>query len=169
MQGHAQLRLSHARQQPERDGEEPLHIADAAAVGASTLHAQGERVAGPVLTGDGHDVGVAGEDEPAASGAVRGGDGDEEVGAGAVLVVGAHAAVAVAAEFGFEKLDEFQVGATGDGGDRDKLFEPGEGRRLSGLCGHEEPFCCAFVPGVATFRVRRGAVFVAWSPPNTAP
>ena len=120
-------------------------------------------------TGDGHDVRVAGENNTAAGGAVRCGDGDEEVSAGAVLVVGAHAAVAVAAEFGFEKLDEFQVGAAGDGGDRDKLFEPGEGRRLSGLCGHEEPFCCAFVPGVATFRVRRGAVFVAWSPPNTAP
>ena len=112
---------------------------------------------------------MTGEDEAAAGCAVSGGDGDEEVGAGAVFVVGAYAAVAVSAEFGFEKLDELQVGATGDGGDSDKFFEPGEGRRLSGLCGHGEPFCCALMLGVVTFRVRRGAVFVAWLSPNTAP
>ena len=126
VQGSAQLRLGNARQQPECDGEETLHIADTAAVGAGTLHTQGERVGIPALTGDGYDVRVTGEDNAAAGGAVSGGDGDQQVGAGVVLVVGAHAAVSVAGEFGFDELNKFQVGGSGDGGDRDELFEPGE-------------------------------------------
>ena len=168
VQGSAQLRLGNARQQPEGDGEEALHIAHAAAVGAGTLHAQGEGVGVPVLTGDGNDVRVAGEDEAAAGGAVRCGDGDEEVGAGAVLVVGAHAAVAVAGELGFDELNEFEVGATGDGGNRDELFEPGEGCGLGGLSRHNYSFCVVVLCAVM-FRVRRGAVFVASWSSNTAP
>ena len=140
VQGSAQLRLGNARQQPERDGEEALHIADTAAVGAGTLHAQGERVGVPCLTGNGHDVRVAGEDEAAAGGAVSGRNGDQQVSAGAVLVVCAHAAVAVAGKFGFDELNEFQVGGSGDGGDRDELFEPGEGCGLGGLSRHD----CSF-------------------------
>ena len=168
VQGSAQLRFSHARQQPERDGEEPLHIADTAAVGAGTLHTQGEGVGVPRLTGDGYDVRVAGEDNAAAGGAVSGRDGDQQVGAGAVLVVGAHAAVAVAGKFGFDELNKFQVGGSGDSGERDELFEPGEGCGLGGLSRHNYSFCnvmlCAFM-----FRVRRGAVFVASLSSNTAP
>ena len=141
VQGSAQLRFSHARQQPERDGEEPLHIADTAAVGAGTLHTQGEGVGVPRLTGDGYDVRVAGENEAASGGAVSGRDGDQQVGAGAVLVVGAHAAVAVAGKFGFDELNKFQVGGSGDGGNRDELFEPGEGWGLGGLSRHNYSFC----------------------------
>ena len=141
MQGSAQFCLSHARQQPERDGEETLHIADTAAVGAGTLHTQGEGVGVPRLTGDGHDVRVAGEDNAAAGSAVSGRDGDEQVGAGAVLVVGAHAAVAVAGKFGFDELNKFQVGGSGDSGERDELFEPGEGCGLGGLSRHNYSFC----------------------------
>ena len=140
VQGSAQLRLGNARQQPERDGEEALHIADTAAVGASTLHAQGERVGVPRLAGNGHDVRVAGEDNAAAGGTVSGRNRDQQVSAGAVLVVGAHAAVAVTGKFGFDELNEFQVGGSGDGGDRDELFEPGEGCGLDGLSRHD----CSF-------------------------
>ena len=68
---------------------------------------------------------MTGEDNAAAGGAVSGRDGDQQVGAGAVLVVGAHAAVAVASKFGFDELNKFQVGGSGDGGDRNELFEPG--------------------------------------------
>ena len=179
VQGSAQLRLRNARQQPKRHGEEALHVAHAATVGAGTLHTQGEGVGVPRLTGDGYDVRVAGENEAAAGGAVSGRDGDQQVGAGAVLVVGAHAAVAVAGELGFEQFNEFEVGATGDGGNRDELFEPGEGCGLGGLSRHDCSFCavlgalcccalscaaCAFM-----FRVRRGAVFVASLSSNTAP
>ena len=179
MQGSAQLRLRNARQQPKRHGEEPLHIADTAAVGAGTLHTQGEGVGVPRLTGDGYDVRVAGENEAASGGAVSGRDGDQQVGAGAVLVVGAHAAVAVASKFGFDELNKFQVGGSGDSGERDELFEPGEGCGLGGLSRHDCSFCavlgalcccalscaaCAFM-----FRVRRGAVFVASWSSNTAP
>ena len=122
---------------------------------------------------------MTGEDNAAAGGAVSGRDGDQQVGAGAVLVVGAHAAVAVAGKFGFDELDELQVGGSGDGGNRDELFEPGEGCGLGGLSRHDCSFCavlgalccCALSCAAVAFmfRVRRGAVFVASWSSNTAP
>ena len=77
MQGSAQLRLGNARQQPERHGEEAFHVAYTAAVGAGTLHAQGERVCVPCLTRNGYNVRVAGEDNAAAGGAVSSGNRDQ--------------------------------------------------------------------------------------------
>ena len=111
---------------------------------------------------------MTGEDNAAAGGAVCCGDGDEEVGAGAVLVVDAHAAVTVAGELGFDELNEFQVGAAGDGGNRDELFEPGEGCGLGSLSRHNYSFCVVMLCAVM-FRVRRGAAFVASWSSNTAP
>ena len=86
VQGSAQLRLRNARQQPKRHGEEALHVAHAATVGAGTPSTR--RVNGSASTPDRrrYDVRVTGEDNAAVGGAVSGRGGDQQVGAGAVLV-----------------------------------------------------------------------------------
>ena len=53
------------RQQRERDRDEALHVGGAAAVEPAVLLDERERIAVPRLAVDRHDVGVAGEHEPA--------------------------------------------------------------------------------------------------------
>ena len=63
--GRLHAALQKLRHEREGDGGECLHVGRAAAVELAVFLDGGERVGVPLLTVDGHDVGVAGEDDAA--------------------------------------------------------------------------------------------------------
>ena len=63
--GRASVRLEHLRHERQRDGDEALHVADAATDEAIADLRRLPRIGRPWLAVDGHDIGVAGQHDAA--------------------------------------------------------------------------------------------------------
>ncbi|CFT91534.1 Uncharacterised protein [Bordetella pertussis] len=125
MDGFLAGHLQERRHQGQRRGDEALHVARTPPVQPPLLFAQGERVGGPVLSIDRHDIGMAGQHDAALLRAIAGWQRGEQIGLGALGVVrqpGLHALPAEPVPHGF---DQRQVGIAAGGVDSHQRLEPG--------------------------------------------
>ena len=112
------------------DADEALHVCGAAPVEPAVTDLGGERLAVPVLSVDGHDVGVPGQDHPAVGAAVCGRDRGEQVGLGPVLVGQDLRREAVPSHLGGDEVDQLEVGVAARGVEGDEPGDPVQGADL---------------------------------------
>ena len=111
VQRHQELPAHHLRHQGEHQRDKALHVGAAAAIKAAVPLGQPERIAVPLLAGDRHDVGMAGQDHAAA---IWGADRGEQI--GLALEGGAQrAGDAVAFEISRDPVDQLEIRARGGG------------------------------------------------------
>ena len=122
-----QRRRQHLRHQRQRDGVEALHVAGAAAIEPAVALGQRPGIGGPVLARDGHDVGVAGQDDAAID---PGADRGEEVGLLAVLARDQRALDAMAGEVVAAEMDQLEIAALRFRVERNQLGEHLLGRQV---------------------------------------